>query len=510
MESNSDTKRVAKNTLLLYIRMFVMMGIGLFTSRVSLQALGIDNYGIYNAIGGFLSLFGIITSSISAAIGRFITVELGKRQLDRLKLVFSTSVVVQLCLSILIIILIETVGIWFVETQMNIPAGRETAARWCLHCATVATLIGMTNVPFMSAIIAHEKMSAFAFMTIFDAIWKLLICYLIIISPIDKLITYSVLLVIVQIFTTSIYWIYSLRKFEECTFQLRYDKKIFKEMWSFGGWTFFGNTAWILNTQGVNMLMNIFFGVVVNAARAVAVQVNGIVSQFVENFMVALRPQITKSYASGDKETAFKLACQGARFSFYIMFMISLPLMIEAKQVLQIWLGNPPENAHIFVIWTILSTFTTLLGSTLLTLMMAHGSIRRYQIIITIVGCMVFPITWIAFRLGATAIYAYYIFVFIYWVLIFVRYYLVHEKTGIPAKMYLIGVIGRTHLIALISAIIPMIIYSSMTETFIRLIAVIAGSIIPSAIFIYYWGITASERVFIKTKIFAKLKLARK
>lgn len=507
-DQSANNKRIAKNTLMLYVRMLLLMAIGLFTSRVNLQALGVDNYGINSVIAGFLSMFGIITGSMSNAISRFITVELGKGKLERLKQVFSTSISVQLFMGVLIVILIETFGIWFVSTKMQIPAGREVAAQWCLHCATITTFISLMSVPFNSAIVAHEKMSAFAYMTIVDALLKLAICYAIYISPFDKLVTFSVLGVFVSIITTSIYWIYCLRKFEETSFSFRFDKSLFKEIWGFAGWNLFAQTAWILNTQGINMLMNLFFGVVVNAARGIAVQVNGIIQNFVNNFMMALNPQITKSYAAGDKESAFRLACRGCRFSFYIMLVLALPVMIESRQILHLWLGNPPAQADSFVVWTILSTLTTLLGNTLVTLQMAHGDIKKYQLWITVFGCIPFPLTWLMFKLGSPSIVAYYIYVAVYWGLIFVRYYLVHGMTGIPAKMYLGGVVARTHLVALLSAVLPLVIFFMMPESVLRLLLVGTASVLSSVIVIYAIGMNQAERNFIRNKI--RLILIRK
>ena len=486
--------------------MMVLMLIGLYTSRVILQSLGVENYGINNVIAGFLSMFGIITSSMSSAISRFITVELGKGNMNRLKQVFSTSISVQLFMGILLALLIETIGMWFVNTKMQIPQGREFAAQCCLHCAMLTTFISLMSVPFNSAIIAHEKMSAFAYMTILDAVLKLLICYVLFISPIDKLVTYAILGVCVSMIITSIYWIYCLRNFEETSFRFRFDRMLFKEIWGFAGWNLFGQTAWILNTQGINMLMNLFFGVVVNAARGIAVQVNGIISSFVDNFMMALNPQITKSYAAGDKDTAFKLACRGCRFSFYIMYILALPVMIESHQILQLWLGTPPSNAHIFMFWTILSSFSVLLGNTLVTLQMAHGHIRYYQFWITVFGCVPFPSTWIAFKMGASAVYSYYIFVVVYWGLIFVRYHLVHNMTGIPAKMYLGGVVLRTHIVGLLACIIPVLIFCSMQECIFRLVAVVFASFCSSISIIYLLGLDPMERIFFKEKFIMAIK----
>ncbi len=494
--SNSSSSRVAKNTILLYIRMLVLLIIGLFTSRVVLNSLGVENYGINSVIAGFLGMFGIITTVLSTAINRYITIELVKRDIEKLKLVFTTSVEVQVMMGCLVVLLIESCGLWFLNNEMQIPEGRMGAAMWCLHCATITTFISLIDVPFNSLIIAHEKMSAFAFMGILDAALKLAICYGLYISPFDKLKTYSVLLVLVYFLTTSLYWFYCRRKFEECAFERKLDKSLLKEMWGFASWNLFGQASWIMNTHGINMLMNIFFGVVVNAARGVAVQVNGIIQQFVNNFMLAMYPQITKSYAAGDKNQAFTLACRGAKFSFYIMFFLSLPLLIESKQILKFWLGNPPEDADIFVIWTIISTYTVLLGNTLVTLQVADGNIKKYQLWMTILGSLPFPLTWVFFKMGYTAVSSYYIYVLTYWGLIFVRWYLVYEMTGLPAKQYLWGVVGKCHIIAIVSCLLPLLEFYLLPENFIRIMIVGLTSICVTCISIFFLGLDCREKVF--------------
>ena len=493
-ENRSDDKRVVKNTLFLYMRMLLLLFVGLFTSRVVLRTLGVENYGIQSVIAGFLSMFSIITSSMSAAISRFITVELGVGNPRKLTSVFSTSMLVQIVMGVIVVIAIETIGIWFLNNHMNIPVGREAAARWCLHCATATTFLNLLNIPLNAAIIAHERMSAFAYMSILDAVFKLAICYAIYVSPFDKLKTYSLLLVIVSLIVRAIYYIYCLKNFRECRTGIRFHKKIFTEIWSFAGWNFFGNTAAILNSQGVNMLMNIFFGVIVNAARGVAEQANGIIQQFVTNFMMALNPQITKSYASGDKARAFQLSCRGAKFSFFIMFLLALPIMIEAKQILRLWLGIPPKQSVEFFILTVISTLILLLGQTLVTLQMAHGKIRKYQIWITVCGCLAFPLTYIAFKLGMPSVYAYFIYIGVYWFLLFVRFYLVHESTGIPARQYLFGVVFKCHLTGALSALPPLAVFFLMEESFYRLILVGFTSVLSSAAIFYLIGLETNER----------------
>ena len=263
----------------------------------------------------------------------------------------------------------------------------------------------------------------------------------------------------------------------------------------------FGNGAWILNTQGVNMLLNIYFGVIVNAARGIADQVNNIILMFVNNFMMALNPQITKSYAAGDKEYAYSLACRGSRFSFYIMYLLGLPLMIEAKQILQLWLGTPPEQSDAFLVWIILSSFTTTIGNTIGTLQMAQGNIKRYQTIMTSFASLIFPFTWIAYYLGGTPIYTYYIFAFIYWCLIFLRFRLVHTSTGISYHQYLVGVVLRCHIVGIVSAIIPLLIALIMYPSFLRLLLVCIASTTSIVLTIYTIGLEKSERAMIISKV---------
>lgn len=500
-DQSSNNKRIAKNTLMLYMRMFLLMGISLYTSRVVLNTLGVEDYGVYNVVGGFVAMFGMLTSSLSGAISRFITVELGKGDLQRLRDVFSTSVKVQLIMSLVIAILGEAIGIWFMNTHMQIPEGREVAAQWVLHCSILSFIVSLINVPFNSTIIAHERMSAFAYISILEAIFKLGIVYILLLFGFDKLILYAILMLTVQVSLTSTYWIYCYRNFSETKGKSTFDKHLFCEMWSFAGWNLLGNGAYVLNTQGVNMVMNVFFGVVVNAARGIANQVNGAVQQFVNNFMMALSPQITKSYAVGDKQTAFALACRGAKFSCLLMFCLALPIIIEADQILSLWLGTPPEESASYVIWTLLASITTVTGQPLLTLQMAHGEIKKYQIYMTIFGFAPFPLTWIGYALGAPAVWSFIIYFIVYYILIYVRMWLVHDKTGLPYSMYLREVIGRTHLVSAISIILPLALVIIVPPSFTRLFFSCVLCILSVIVTSFYIGLTSGERTAILAQV---------
>ena len=498
---SSNNKRIAKNTVMLYIRMLLVMGVSLYTSRVILSTIGIEDYGIYNVVGGFVSMFSIITSSITVSISRFITIELGKGDLEKLRMVFQTSLRIQLIISFIIIILTEAVGIWFLYNKMQIPEGRHDAAQWVLHCSILTFAISLLTVPYRSSIVAHEKMSVYAYISILEVFLKLGIVYLLYISSHDRLVLYAILMLIVSIVLALIYVVYCRHNFKECSGKSHTDSTTFRNMWGFAGWSFLGNSAYILNTQGVNMIMNIFFGVIVNAARGIANQVDSAVSQFSSNFTVAINPQIMKSYAIGNKQEAFLLTCRGAKFSFMLMYLIALPIILEADQILHLWLGTPPDNSAKFVIWTVLASLINTIGHPLLTLVNASGDIKKYQIYITLFGFAPFPLTWIAFKLGATVIWAYIIYFCIYYVLAYVRLWLVHNKTGIPYSLFLREAILRTHIVALISLILPFLVIRFCEPSIIRLSITTIVSVLSCAITMFIIGLTTNERKAILTKI---------
>ena len=423
-QSSENNKRIAKNTLLLYVRTFVTMLISLYTSRVVLNTLGVSDYGIYNVVGGVVMMFSVISSSLSSSISRFITYELGHGNFVRLQRIFSTSVNIQIGISLIIFVLAESFGVWFLNVQMNIPSGRITAANWVLQCSLLSFIINIISVPYNACIIAHERMSAFAYISILEAVLKLAIVYTLVISPFDKLVTYSVLLVAVSLLIRLTYGQYCKRNFAESRYKFVYDKPLIKEMTGFAGWTFFGNGAYMLNVQGVDMLINVFFGVTLNAARGVATQVQNAVMQFVNSFTVAMNPQITKSYAAGEMDYMYRLVCRGARFSFFLLFIFTVPIVCEADYILRLWLKIVPEHAPVFLRLTLFGALMTLLGNSMLTAVSATGKIRRYQLWVTIVGCWVFPLTWVAFLVGFPASATYVIYIIIYFLLVFVRLYI--------------------------------------------------------------------------------------
>lgn len=497
-----NNKRIAKNTLLLYVRMLFTMAVSLFTSRVILNTLGVEDYGINNVVGGIVTMFSVLSGSLSSSISRFITFELGKGNIERLKTIFSTGVNIQLGMSVLIIIIAEAVGIWFLNAKMNIPADRMVAANWVFQCAILTFVLNLLSVPYNAAIIAHEKMSAFAYISVVEVSLKLIIVYMLMISPFDRLETYAVLLLLVGAVIRFIYGYYCKRHFEECTYHFVFDKPVLKEMTGFAGWNFLGNGAYMLNTQGVNILMNLYFGVAVNAARGVATQVDAALKQFVNNFTTAVNPQITKSYAQGDLDYMHKLVCRSAKFSAFLMMFFTVPIILETNTILTIWLKTVPDYAVIFLQWIIISSFMdTVLANSLVTSMFATGKIKRYQIIVTTVGCLVFPLSWIAFKLGFEPQVGYILYFIIYTILLFVRLYLLKDMVKLPVMMYIREVLYKLVPVIVVGFAIPGILILTMDAGWLRLILVCLLSVLVTAASEYFIGLSNKEKDFVAEKI---------
>ena len=382
---SENNKRIAKNTLLLYIRMIFTMLISLYTSRVILNTLGITDFGIYNVVGGIISLLGFVTSSLGGASSRYITFELGKGNKNKLKKIFGNILSIHILFSIAIFILGETIGLWFFYNKLQIPLERFNAAFWVYQFSIFTSILSFISIPYNAVIIAHEKMSAFAYISIIDVILKLLIVYLLLIIPYDKLIIYSILFFCIQAFDRIIYGVYCSKHFEETHTKLQIDKNLFKELFDFAFWTMGGNLACIGYTQGLNILLNIFFGPAINAARGIAVQVQSVVRNFCLNFQTAINPQITKNYAKKDLAQMHSLIQISSKYSFLLLYLISLPLILEAPIVLKWWLGIVPEHTINFLRIILCTSLVVSLSNPFLISIYATGMIKKFQII---EGCL--------------------------------------------------------------------------------------------------------------------------
>ena len=501
-QSNKEnSKRIAKNTLLLYIRLIFTMAVGLFTSRVILATLGVEDYGVYNVVAGFVMMFSFFTSSLGAAISRFLTYELGKGESGKLQRIFSTSVNVQLLLSLAILILAEAIGVWFVNHKLNIPADRLYAANWAFQCAILSFIFNLISVPYNAAIIAHERMSAFAYISILEVTLKLAIVYVLYISPIDKLITYSILFAFVGLVIRLVYGGYCRKHFAECRYQAVIDKPMLKEITGFAGWNLLGSGAYLFNTQGVNIVMNLFFGVTVNAARGIATQVEGVVRQFVTNFTTALNPQITKSYAAGNMEYMYILVCRGAKYSYFLMLVFAVPFMFEADIILKLWLDNVPEYTSIFLRLTMIGTLCDVLGNSTANACWATGKVKTYYLWVGSIGSLVFFISYGLFALGFPVYTSYVVFIVIYVTLIFVKLYIIKGLIDFPVTMFYKETLLRILPVTVCTFMITSFSYGILEESTGRMLFTVLLSTIALGISTFLFGLEQSERQIVKNKI---------
>lgn len=500
---SENTKRIAKNTLMLYARMLFSMLVSLYTSRVVLNTLGVEDYGIYNVVGGFVAMFSLISSSLSSASSRFLTFELGKGDMKQLKRVFSTSLLIHIVLAFIVLVLLETIGVWFLNTRMTIPAERLYAANWVFQASIVSFILGLISVSYNASIVSHEHMGVFASIGIVDVLLRLGIVLFIAYSSLnfDRLIVYSLLLVLVGACLQCIYFRYCRKHFEECRFIFSFDKQTWKEMSSFAGWNFIGCTAGLLKTQGVNILLNLFVSPVLNAARGIAVSVNTAVLGFAGNFMAALNPQITKSYASGEHSYMMSLVERGSRFSFYILLMLALPILFETKFVLTLWLKQYPAHTVNFVRLILLLALCDVLSNTLITLQSATGKIRDYQLAVGGVLMLNFPLSYICLKMGLAPESVYVVALSISVACLLLRLVFLKRMVQLSIRHYLGKVCFNVCIVSLSAAILPCIIHMHMGYGWLRFLSVTAVCLLCCTISIYVIGCSTSERSFIMDKI---------
>ena len=500
-QTSDNNKRIAKNTALLYFRMLFLMFIGLFTSRINLQALGIDNFGIYNVVGGVVAMFSILTGSLGVAISRDITFELGKGNTEKLNKVFSSAVTIQILMSVVIVVLAEIVGVWFLNNKMVIPEERLYAANWVLQFSIISFVLSLVSVPYNACIIAHEKMSAFAYITIYEAIMKLVVAYTVFITPFDKLITYSALLLFISLTMRLIYGIYCAKHFEECHYQFAFDKKMLKHMGGFAGWTMIGNLAWVGYSQGINILLNLFFGPSVNAARGVAMQVNEKVSSFCTNFQMALNPQITKSYASNDLDRMHTLIYASSKYSFFMLLLLSLPIMIEAPSILHYWLGEYPDHSVWFVRLIFMILMVDATANPLTVGAQAKKKKKKYQIIVGSIQLLIVPISYIVLKLGYQPEAVFVVHFIIIIIAQYIRVMMLRDMINLPFGEYVKKVVFRIVAVVCASIIIPIVLHIYLPANFGSMLLTCLASCLSVLIGVYALGLTPEEKDKINIKL---------
>ena len=497
--SESVNKRIAKNTFLLYFRLLVVMGISLFTVRVVLKTLGVVDYGIYNVVGRIVLMFNFITTTLSTGTVRFFAYQLGENNKEKLNQLFNLSILFFFLIIVVVILFAETIGIWFLNTKMVIPELRLDAANWVFQFSIISFIIHLLTIPYKSLILAHERMGIYAYISVVEVVLKLLIVYILVIFPLDKLKVYSVLMFCSTFVISFVYFFYCNKKIQGCKLRIFWDVAMFKELFGFCGWNLLGAMSSVLRSQGINILLNIFFNPVVNAARAIAFQINNAVNNFVLNFYSAFRPQITKQYASKDYDSMMKLVFVSSRISYYLIFVLALPILLETTFILEWWLNSVPEYTIIFTRLVIINAIIEALSYQLSAAVLATGKNKWYQIITGGILLLNLPISYVFLKLGFPPQITMIVSIVLTTFSIGTRVYFVKKLLSISIKNYLRSVFYSVFVVTMFSLLMPLFIYNVMNDGLLRFIIVGIISVLSCLSFIYFVGITKNERKIVNS-----------
>lgn len=492
--TNPRTARIAKNTIAMYIRMLVVMAVSLYTSRVVLSILGVTDYGIYNVVGGIVTVIAFVRSAMSTAIQRFIAVEIANNNPEGVQKVFSAAIVIHLALACVIVILTETLGVWFLNTQMTIPPERLDAANWVLQCSLISFILIFTSVPYTALIIAHEKMLIYAAISIIEVVLKLALVLFLTLISFDKLKLYAILMASAAIIVRVIYIIYSKRTFREAVFKYVWNRKLYYQLAHMSGWSLFGSLASVGKVQGVNIILNIFWGPVINAAMGIANQVNTVLSNFVFNFQTALNPQLYKTYAANEKSYFFSLIFRGAKFSYFLMLTLSLPILVETEYILKLWLNTVPPYAPLFCRLILIITLIDCLSGPLTTAAIATGKIRNFQIITGILLLLILPIAYVLLKQGYQPEVALYVGIAIALISLFARLFLLKHIVQLPLNSFMSNVIVRVILATAIATVLSFALYYLFEEEILRFLIVVLSSIVITVSSAYFIGLNRQEK----------------
>lgn len=494
-----NNKRIAKNTLLLYTRMLLTMAVSLFTVRIILNTLGTVDYGLYNVVGGIVTMFSFFSGTMASAAQRFFAYELGKQNYDQLKKTFSMTMSIYIIIGCLILVLAETIGLWFLNNKMTIPVDRLNAAHWVYQFSILAFMMTMFTIPYNAIIIAHENMKVYAWVSIVEVTLKLIIVYILILFDNDKLKLYSILMFSVTTIVTFIYRTYCKKKYVECQYVITWDDQLFRSILSFSGWNLFGSMATIFQNQGINILLNVFFNPVINAARGIAFQINTAVNQFVINFSTAVNPQITKYYAIDEKENMFDLVIKSSKLAFYLMCILTMPLLLDTKFVLTLWLKDIPNYSIIFTKLVIISTLIDSLSGPLVTSALATGKIKIYQIVVGGVRLLNLPVSYIFLKQGFPPDVTMKIAIVVSVVNLFIRLVMLNRMIDFPISKYINQVLYRIILTVIIAYVLPIFMAQyTWSSPMLRFFILCAIGLFSSVTSIYIFGLTKNDKAYLR------------
>lgn len=503
IETTANNKRIAKNTLFLYIRMFVVLIVSLYTSRVVLNCLGVSDYGVFNVVSGFVSMFGFLSATLSASMQRFYSYELGKNQKEGIISVYSTGFWIHIIISFLTLILLETFGLWYINNVLNVEINRLYAANIVFQTAIVSLLSIIMQSPYLGAIMAYEKMGVYSFVSIFDTIFKLLIAFVLPFSSSDKLVLYSILLMVINLVDLFIYLIYSKSKLPGLCNIKGIERNRAKDLLSFSGWNLLGTFAFMINGQGINLLLNSFFGTVVNASRGVAYQVNAATTSFTSSVTTAFRPQVVESYSRGDSQRVKKLFYVETKICFSLILFLIIPLIFEMDGILSLWLGKSvPPQTNVFTILVLINTLVCTINPIIGQVAFANGNIKRYQIANSIVNIMIIPVSWISLRIGGTAVGVFVITIVFSLLNQIVCLREMNRLFKIDIVYYLSKILFRCFLIAIFSFLLFFLIHGLLfTNFWLRLVSVVLLEGVTLTPLLFYFLFNQEERTLVKSYI---------
>lgn len=474
-----------------------MMAISLYTNRVVLDKLGVTDFGIYNVVGGIVVMLGFLSGCMSNSVQRYLSYELGKNNTEGVNRVFNVALVVHVCIAVFVLLVMETVGLWYLNTHINIPAARMNAANWVFQCSLLTMMFTIMQVPYNAIIVSKEKMSIYAYISILEVTLKLLVVYILVIGSYDRLKLYGVLIMSVTIGVLMVYRIYCIKKFEEAKFRVVKDWSLFKDIISFSGWNMLSEVAWTFTGPGVNLILNVFYGPAVNAARGLAEQVNGAVSRFVQNFQTAVNPQLIKLYAADEIEEMTKLLFRSTRFSYFLLFTLSLPLIIEMDYILHLWLKVVPvyttEFCQLILICSLVSVNSTLLPK----IAWAYGKIRNYQIIVSVVLFLNFPLSYLVLKIGLSPLATTYVAIFIQVFIIWTRLYLVSKMVGLSKSRYFHDVLLKNLSVTVAAVLLPMMLKYYMNDTLLSVVSIMIVSGLSALLSSYFVGMEDKEKTLV-------------
>lgn len=501
----SDNSRIAKNTVFMYVRMAITMVVGLYTSRVVLRVLGVEDYGLYNVIGGIIALFTVLNSALINTTSRFITVSFAKGDAQETRQIFNMALLMHFLVGVSIVIIGETIGLWYLHNKLVIPGGRELAAEWLYQFTVIAAFISTINVPYNATIIAHEKINVYAILQIIDTFLNLGIVLVLQVVTYDKLIFYAVMMLMIKVFNFLVNYFYCHRLFQEVKFLLYWSWHIFKDILQFVGWALVGNFSRMFYTQGINLMLNAFCGPAVNAARGVAVQVQGVVSQLANNVQTAINPQILKSYSNNNLERMHMLVCASSRFCYYLLLFFVLPIILETDFILELWLGMAPEHTTNFIRLTLIAVLLDAFINPMFTANLASGKLNLYYIPISILSFSFMFITYFVIKLTRLpeSVFICYLAMIIIGVII--RVFVMDRQVKLSTRTYITKAILPAIGVTLLSVILPVITHMFVQGNVIRFLATLTVSVLSTGSVIYLIGITAAERQFAKKIIKNKI-----